>query len=853
MCMGNMVSFDVRPSVPASLTALEKLAYNLLWTWDRDAIDLFRRLDEDLWDSTFHNPVLMLGRMSQETFGRLLEDESFMDHLNQVTDRFERYLADDRTWFRKFYDEELPLFAYFSAEFGLTECLKIYSGGLGILAGDFLKSASDLGVPVVGVGLLYQEGYFRQYLNADGWQQERCDVNDFSNLPVRPMLDGEGEPTTVGVRIDGRQVLVRCWSVEVGRVPLFLLDTNIPENAPGDQRITSNLYGGDLEMRIKQEIVLGIGGVRMLKTIGLDPVVCHMNEGHSAFLALERARQIICDRGLSFDEAREIGRSGNIFTTHTPVAAGIDEFPAHLVEKYLGEYARELGIGMAGLLALGRAEGGNAGEPFNMARLAIREASHVNGVSRLHRQVTRKMWCDMWAGVPMDEVPVKYVTNGIHIPSWVSRDMATLLDRYLGPGWLERPTDEAVWDGIEKVPDSELWRTHERRRERLVAFARACLRRQLENREAASEELKRSEEVLDPGALTIGFARRFATYKRATLILKDRARLKRILQDTDRPVQFIFAGKAHPQDNTGKEFIREILHFARQEDIRNHIVFIEDYNMIVSRYLVEGVDVWLNTPLRPMEASGTSGMKVVPNGGLNLSILDGWWEEAHSADVGWAIGRGESYRDIEYQNRVESNALYDILEREVIPLFYSRSRDGLPRGWIRTMKQSMRTLCHFYNTDRMVKQYVREFYLPAVADFRSLTGDGSMRARELACWKRKVRDNWRGVEIVDLKVDIDGNERVGASVPVEAVLRLGSLGPRDVTVEAFYGLLDEKRAIRRGSPVELCQMRDNGDGTHVYTGNIACGDSGKYGLTIRVIPSRAVMKDPFQLSLITWL
>jgi starch phosphorylase len=851
--MAGMVSFDVRPSVPASLAALEKLAFNLLWCWDRDAIDLFRRLDEDLWDSTFHNPVLMLGRMPQQSFARLLEDESFMDHLNQVTEKFEQYLADERTWFRKFYDHDMPLFAYFSAEFGLTECLKIYSGGLGILAGDSLKSASDLGVPIVGVGLLYQEGYFRQYLNADGWQQERCDVNDFSNLPVRPLLDGDGKPMMISLRIEGREVRVRCWSVEVGRVPLFLLDTNIHENAPRDQEITSNLYGGDLEMRIKQEMVLGIGGVRMLKSMGLDPIVYHMNEGHSAFLALERARQLMRERGLSFEEAKEIGRSGNVFTTHTPVIAGIDEFPPDMIEKYFGDYISELGIDMPALLALGRVDGAGSGEPFNMARLAIREAARVNSVSRLHRKVTRKMWSDMWSDVPFQEIPVEYVTNGIHIPSWVSHDMATLLDRYLGPGWVERPTDETVWDGVHKIPDSELWRTHERRRERLVAFARSCLKRQLENREASSEELKRAEEVLDPSALTIGFARRFATYKRATLILEDKARLKRILESTDRPVQFIFAGKAHPKDSTGKEFIRQVLHFARQEEMRNHITFIEDYNMIVSRYLVEGVDVWLNTPLRPMEASGTSGMKVVPNGGLNLSILDGWWDEAHSPDVGWAIGKGESYGDIEYQNKVESNALYDILEREVIPLFYSRGRDGLPRGWIRTMKQSMRSLCHVFNTDRMVKQYVNDFYLPAIAEFNRLSGDNSARARDLASWKRKTRECWNGIEILDLKANIDGNERVGALVPVEAVLRLGALGPDDVTVEAFYGLLDEKRFIRRGCPIELKPARQNEDGTHVYAGDIGCEDSGKYGLTIRVVPSRSILSNPFQLNLITWL
>jgi len=851
--MRHILTLNVKPSIPKALVPLEALAYNLFWCWDHEAIDLFRRLDEEAWEKSFHNPVLMLSRIPQERLESLLEDESFVEHMNRVCAKVDHYLASDKTWFHKFNKGDPPLVAYFSAEWGLTECLRIYSGGLGILAGDFIKSASDLGLPLVGVGILYQEGYFRQRLNADGWQEERCDVNDFFSLPVKATTDAGGNPIMVALDLCRRRVLVRCWTVQVGRLPLYLLDTNIPENDPEDRQITGHLYDGSHDMRIKQEIVLGIGGARMLSAMGITPAVYHMNDGHPAFLALERIRQMMISKDIPFQEAREVCRAGNIFTTHTPVPAGIDEFTPTLMENCLGEFAKELGIGMNEFLGLGRQSQHNSDEPFNMTKLAIKESAYINGVSKLHGEVSKKMWWDMWGQVHFEEIPIGYVTNGIHIPSWVSHDMASLLDRYIGRAWSDRPTDPSVWEAVWKIPDSELWRTHERRRERLVAFARSRLGRQMRDQGAGWETIRASEDVLDPSALTIGFARRFATYKRATLLLKDPERLRSMLCSPGRPVQVIFAGKAHPHDTEGKEFIRRIIHFMRQEDIGRHVIFIEDYNMIVSRYLVEGVDVWLNTPLRPLEACGTSGMKVVPNGGLNISVLDGWWDEAYTPDVGWAIGKREDYGDRDYQDHVESNALYNLLEREVVPLFYERGRDGLPRGWIRMMKESMRALCPVFNTDRMVKTYVNNFYLPAIEEARDLSQDDFEKARVRAHWTRQLREAWDSIEIISAKADIVGNERVGATVPVEAILRLGRLAPEDVSVEVYYCQLNESGKALKGRAIEMKVSQGGAEGVYTYSAAVPCQESGQHGLSVRVIPSRRRVPDPLRLGLVKWM
>ena len=846
-----ILPFTVAPSLPDELACLRDLAYNLRWSWDPETRELFRRLDRDLWEECYHNPVLMLGKIAQDRLRAAAQDDGFMAHLDRVCRGLDDYLHRE-TWFQRAYGRaDKPRIAYFAAEFGLTESLPIYSGGLGVLSGDHLKSASELGLPLVGVGLLYQKGYFRQYLNADGWQQESYPINDFYTLPLTLVRDAQNRPITVTVDMPGRTVTIQVWRVRVGRVELYLLDTNVPDNAPEDQDITDELYGGDTEMRIKQEIVLGIGGVRALEAIGLRPAVCHMNEGHSAFLGLERIRQLVRRHDLSFEQAREAAAAGTIFTTHTPVPAGIDIFGPDLMETYFGQYYPALGLNRDQFLALGRENPHDPSQGFNMAVLAIRLAGRVNGVSRLHGQVARRMWQNLWPGVPLDEVPIEHITNGIHPPSWISQDMAGLYDRYLGPRWLTRPADQSVWERVEHIPDEELWRTHERRRERLVAFARRRLRMQLQRRGLSPTQVAQAAEVLNPDALTIGFGRRVATYKRATLLFHDPERLARLLSDPDRPVQIIFAGKAHPHDQGGKEFIRQIIHFARQPQFRNHIVFIEDYDMNVARYILQGVDVWLNTPRRPREASGTSGMKAVFNGAINLSILDGWWAEAYTPDVGWAIGHGEEYDDLAYQDAVESALLYDLLEKTVVPLFYRRGRDGLPRGWIAMMKTSMRTLGPRFNTNRMVHEYTKRLYLPAAESFWHLMENEGDHARALAAWKRRIYQNWPAVKIEQIETDAEAFQ-VGDMVHVTARVYLGDLTPQDVSVQVYHGRMDERGDIPQGKATAMQAQGDEQEGWYTYVGALSCRDSGRFGLTVRILPRHKDLVNPFELGLIHW-
>ena len=846
-------TFHVKPALPERLKPLEELAYNLRWSWDHETLSLFGRLDPDLWDETRHNPVLMLGSISQERLQEAAQDEAFLAHMDRVAEELRDYVAGAGTWHQKQYGpSDTPRVAYFSMEFGLTECLPIYSGGLGILAGDHLKSASELGIPLVGIGLLYQKGYFRQYLTAEGWQQERYPINDFSVMPVRPFHAAGDQPVRITVELAGKPVVLRPWRAQVGRITLLLLDANIPENPPELQDITDQLYGGDIEMRIRQEIALGIGGVRALHALGLRPRVYHMNEGHSAFLSLERIRMLVRDERLSFREALEVVASSGVFTTHTPVPAGIDVFQPELVERYFAALRQELGLSREALLDLGRIHPGQTAEPFNTAVLAIRTAGFVNGVSRLHARVSRAMWQDVWPAIPVDEIPITNVTNGVHPQTWISQDMRSLYDRYLGPRWTEEPGDTRVWIRGEQIPGEELWRTHERRRERLVGFARRRLSAQLRDRGAGRTEIAQAEDVLDPEALTIGFARRFATYKRGTLLLRDPARLEKILNAPGRPVQIVFAGKAHPKDEPGKELIREIIQFARRHEFRRRVVFLEDYDQVVARYLVQGVDVWLNTPRRPLEASGTSGMKAAFNGALNISILDGWWDEAYSQATGWAIGKGEEYQDLEYQDRVEAGALYDLLENEVVPLFYYRGADLVPRGWIALMRSAMGGLCPVFNTNRMVHQYVAERYAPASARRQHLEEDGYRRARELARWKEKVRGSWKGVRVGRVEVNLAGETHVGQEAVVRAWVQAPGLAAEDLAAQVFMGKLLESRDIVAPEIYPMTpQSGASGDGL-LFQASIVCKRSGTQGLTVRVIPYHEALGHPHETGLIAW-
>ncbi len=845
-------SVTILPNLPERLKPLLSIANNLWWTWTPEAIYLFQDMDRDLWERVNHNPVALLGTIEQARLEELERDEIFLARMEEVAGELERYLR-AKTWYHKIISNQKDgMIAYFSAEFGLHESLPLYSGGLGILAGDHMKSASDLGLPLAGIGLLYKHGYFQQYLNPDGWQLETYPSNDFYNMPVSLERDAEGEPVTIKVEFPDRDVYACVWSITVGRVKIYMLDTDVPQNTPSDRQITSFLYGGSLETRLQQEIVLGIGGIRALEALGLTPTVCHMNEGHSAFMAVERLTQLIVRNGLAFDEALEAVKATNVFTTHTPVPAGIDRFPPEMIRHYFSRIVERLGISMDTFLGFGRINPNDPSETFCMAVLAIKMASQTNGVSKLHGEVSRKMWANIWPQIPVHEVPITHITNGVHTLGWLSSEMATLYKRYLGSRWIDEPTNHAIWRRIEEIPAFELWRSRERLRERLISFARNRLKNQLTAKGAPRYQLKLADEVLDPEALTIGFARRFATYKRAALLFQDPERLKKILTNEERPVQLIFSGKAHPQDKYGKELIHKVVQMANMPEFRKHIVFIENYDIEVARNLVQGVDVWLNTPRRPMEASGTSGMKVTANGGINLSILDGWWCEGYNGENGWAIGAGEEYDKHDYQDEVESGLLYELLENTVVPLFYDRSTHNIPHRWIEMIKTSIKTICPFFNTNRMVEEYASQFYLPNINKWHLLADNSWHETRTLTQWKQKTKQVWDKVNIVDVQIPLEHSPKVGDRLPIKVKVHLGELSPDEVRVEAYIGRLDEKGEIPEGHPLPLLYT-GNQEGNHYYfEGKLLCLSSGRIGFTIRCYPYKKELGHKFDLGLLTW-
>lgn len=853
--MPTLKHFTVVPRLPPALERLRDIAYNLWWSWAPVAHELFVRIDPDLWEEVHGNPIELLGRVDQGRLEELAVDDAFTSHLEAAWSTFQRYMQREG-WFSKTFPEAAGArIAYFSMEYGLHECLPIYSGGLGVLAGDHLKTASDLGLPLVGVGLGYAEGYFRQVLDSDGWQGERYPINDWHRMPVMPVLDGTGKRLIIRVQYPHGVVLAQLWKVQVGRVPLLLLDANLEENAPDDRSITGPLYGGDQQFRVRQEIMLGIGGIHALEAVGLSPTVCHMNEGHSAFLAVERIGRVMRERHVSFAVAAEANSAGNIFTTHTPVPAGNDAFDPALVRRYLEPYRAALGITDADLLGLGRIDQREQGAPFSMPVLAMRTADHYNGVSELHGEVSRKMWGALWPELPTHEIPIDFITNGVHTPSWVANEMGALFTRYLGPRWAEQLDDPELWERAYEIPDAELWQVHEHRRHRLVQHARRWVRTSAERRGAGHDEIELADEVLDPQALTIGFARRFATYKRATLLFSDIDRVTKLLGNPERPVQLVFAGKAHPQDKGGKELIRGIIHASRDAGLRGRVVFIEDYDMRIARALVSGVDVWLNTPRRPLEASGTSGMKAAANGALSVSILDGWFAEAwrdHGWEIGWAIGHGEEYADGTGDAR-EAELLYDVIEREVVPLFFAR--DGmarLPRAWIRRMKNAIAKLVPKYNTARMVRQYTSRFYVPAIKLSHNLTDRDLEAAKALTAWKERVRGAWQGVAVDGIQLDSPGEVAVGEPVRVSATVRLGSLTPDDVAVELYHGPTSGGHEIGRGRIVRMRAVEKAGDGAWRFSGEIPTTESGAHAFAARVVPYNDAMSHPYETSLIRW-
>jgi starch phosphorylase len=672
-------------------------------------------------------------------------------------------------------------------------------------------------------------------------------------MAIEPVRREDGTPLVIEVEYPGRMVKANVWKAPIGRVPLYLLDTDHEGNTPEDRQITARLYGGDRDTRIRQEIMLGMGGIIALHQMGIHPTCFHMNEGHSAFMTLQRIKDLVQTENLDFPVAAETVKAGGLFTTHTPVPAGNDMFEPAMVEHYFGKYCEDVGITLDQLLALGRQDVQDKREPFCMTVLALKLSAGSNGVSKLHGEVARDMWSTTWKDVPQNEVPISSITNGMHTRFWISRDLAYLYDRYLGPGWVNSPDDQSIWEHIDEVPDTEMWRMHERRRERLVTFARRSLSAQLTNRGAPGAEVRQAFEVLDPEILTIGFARRFATYKRATLILRDPDRLRRMLLNPDKPVQFIIAGKAHPADHQAKHLIRDLIHFAREAEVRMRFVFIENYDINVARYLVQGVDCWLNTPRRPMEASGTSGMKAAANGALNISIPDGWWCEAAIPGVnGWNIGQGESYETIDEQDEVESHALYEILEKEVVPTFYDRGRDGLPREWIARMKSAIRTICPVFNTYRMVQEYTDRYYVPCSVRKVEFKKDNRKRAVNLARWKKKIQGCWGKVAVTKVESGPRESLEWGSSLDVWAEVHLEGITNQDVTVEIYYGGLDPQGQVTHGRAVEMRCVGETGKNTYRFEGAITCERTGQQGFTVRAIPSHPDLAEKHETALITW-
>ena len=829
------MSFQIRPlreilvvpGLPPTLRRLPELGLNLLWCWNHSVRAVFRRLDPVAWKASNHNPVVLLGRVEQAALERAAADPRYLTLYKRACEILDTYLAASAP--------SAMQVAYFSMEYGLLDCLPIYSGGLGVLSGDHLKASSDALLPLVGVGLLYQNGYLQQKLDPDGWQQERTPVNDFYSLPITPMARPEGGDLRVSVELAGIEVFLKIWRIDVGRVKLYLLDSNIPQNASAEHReITNQLYGGDDRKRIQQEIVLGIGGLRALKALGLNPTVFHMNEGHSAFLAIERIRVLMADHGLTFEEALHASRANNVFTTHTSVPAGLDRFDVGLIREHFEPYCQKAGIPLDSFLALGRAAGAEPQEPFSMAVCAMQTSAFRNAVSRLHRQVSQEMWEHLWPSLPVWEVPIAAITNGVHLTSWINGDLANLYDQHLQPDWREGHNEPETWRQTGDIPASEVWEAHRRRKRRLVAFIRDRAVASAMARNAPAPVVERAREVLDPAVLTIGFARRFATYKRAMLVFRDLPRLKRILTNPDRPVQIVISGKAHPKDIPGKTLIREIVQLSRDPDLAGRVVFVEDYGIEVAGEMVQGVDLWLNTPRRGEEACGTSGMKAGINGVLNLSILDGWFDEAAEDSGGWAIGNRDPYTPD--RDDAHAASIYSMLENEIVPLYYADRAEDVPAKWMERVKQCLRFVSAQYNCQRMIADYRSQLYEPAHRAWEAMASDKFARALQHTVWNRQVNQIWPQVRFVEATVGAESTVLAGTSLPLRARVDLGGLSPADVRVEALVGRIGAHGDLEEAQVLTLDPLEKQ-ENVFLFGRAFAPLSTGRLGFSVRVTPN----------------
>ena len=845
----------VNPQLPKRISKLATVANNLWWSWNTEFLRLFQRIDMDLWEQSNKNPVKFLKHVSQEKLEDAAKDVTFLKEYDKIVEEFEDYMNSKNTWFSKNYPEEKgDLIAYFSAEYGLDQTIPIYSGGLGILSGDHLKSASDLGIPLVAVGLLYKDGYFNQKIDGEGQQQ--CEYNeiDLYDLPINPVKNEVGEDLIIYVKFPKRRLYLKVWSINVGRIKLYLLDSDIEKNNPEDRDVTLKLYGGDQEMRIRQEIVLGQAGVELLtKYLKLNPTVYHMNEGHSAFLTLEIIKNIIAEKQVSFEVAKDITSSKTVFTTHTPVPAGNDIFPLDLVERYFKDFWPRLGLSREEFLKLGMKPVKELENGFNMGILALKIAGKKNGVSKLHGAVSRELFGDVWPNIAANESPIGYVTNGIHTCSWLAPKMKELYNQYLMPYWQDSMYQDKVWEKINTIPDEKLWNVHNERKAKLLKLVKENTTERLRRSGYSYEDINEIVSKINPNALIIGFARRFATYKRATLIFKDLERITQILNNADRPVQLIFAGKAHPADKEGQDLIKFIHQVSMMPQFKGKIFLLENYNIAMSRYLISGVDVWLNNPRRPMEASGTSGQKASVNGVINFSVLDGWWTEGYNQKNGWTIGNNSEYDSYEAQDQADSQSLYRTLEEKIIPTYYNRENSNIPQKWIGFMKNSILSTGGKYSTARMLVDYTNQYYMPLAKLTKKYYLDIDTVA-EYNGWKKDLYRNWKDIKITQTdnfdNITIDAGNKIEVGCEVE----LPNIDIENIEVEVYYGKILENGIVENVSiiPMELTDS-DEEQRKYYFTAKIELTTGGNYGYTFRVMPKNEMILEPANLDLVKWI
>ena len=844
----------VNPQLPKPIEKLGEISENLWWSWNTEFLKIFKEIDIDLWEKCNKNPVKFLRQVDQEKLEKASNDPEILRNYRINVDNFESYMKSRTTWFSKQYPENKDdVIAYFSAEYGLDETLPIYSGGLGILSGDHLKSASDLGIPIVAIGLLYKNGYFNQKINKNGEQVSEYYNIEMDNLPIKPLKDENGEDVIVYIKLQKDKLYIKVWKICVGRVNLYLLDTDIPENKEEYRGITLKLYGGDQEMRIRQEMVLGIGGVKVLQELEITPKVYHMNEGHSSFLVLEAIKQTIKQKQVSFDIAKDIVTAKTVFTTHTPVPAGNDIFPIGLVEKYFDGYWKDLGITKEQFLELGMKPRDESKNSFNMGILALKIAGKKNGVSRLHESVSRELFSDVWPEIAPQESPITYVTNGVHTCSWLAPNLKELYNQYLEPYWQERIYSDETWKRIDKIPDEELWEAHKQRKIKLLKLVRDNVTARLKNNGVHYEKIREIVSGLNPDALTIGFARRFATYKRAALIFKDLERITQILNDTNRPVQIIFAGKAHPADKEGQDLIKYIHEISLMPQFKGKIFLLENYNINVARHLVSGVDVWLNNPRRPMEASGTSGEKASVNGVVNFSILDGWWAEGYNTKNGWAIGTNEEYYSYEEQDLADSESIYKTLEDKIIPTYYNKNEKGLSETWIRLMKNSIMSTGGKYSTARMVVDYTEKLYMPLL-NLTNKYFNSLENVTEYNKIKQELYANWNDIKITQENnadnITVDAGNKIKVSCKVE----LPNIDKDYIQTECYYGKILENGIVEDINIMPMDLVEENNETkTYTYEAKIEMKTGGNYGYTFRVMPKHPMLLDPENLNLVKWI